>query len=210
MQSAKQFAQSVYDKIKPKEEDFNRIQDLLLFFNKKRSIIVFVGINLIFLALYFLRLSCYSYFFLFLGLYFASPFYVPIILPIFRTFIFGDKVEISPESESQRYTVQEFSAFCGTVKYQANAQLVNARAGIENKSAFLMFGSLFVLNFVFFLFLSIPDALTVFIILNGCLFLPLLLQKSFSQQITNIQERGAQIILDFTNIQDHNIREKGE
>lgn len=200
MQSSKQFAQSIYDKIKPKEDDFDKIQDILLFYNKKKSIIVFVALNLIFIALYLLKFSCYSYFFLFLGLYFAFPLYAPVILPVLRTFIFGEKADIDPGR--QRYTVQEFSAFCGTVKYQFECQLVNARAGIENKSAFLMFGTLFVLNFIFFSFLSLPDSLTLFIIFNGCLLLPLLLQKSFSQQIEQIQERGVQIILDYTNIKD--------
>lgn len=206
MQSAKEFAQTVYDKIQPNEEDFNKIQDILLFFNKKKSIIVLVGINLILYALYFLGLSCYSIFFLCLGLYFASPFYLPVILPILRTFILGSKTEVILDPNTERYTVQEFSAFCGTVKYQFNAQLINARAGIENKSSFLMFGTLFVLNFLFFLFLSVPDPITIFLVINGCLLLPMLLQKSFSKQITQIQERGAQIILDFTNVQEKDIK----
>lgn len=209
MEDAKEFAQKIYDKIKPNEEDFDKIQDICLFYNKKKSAIVFISINLIFFLLYLLKLSAYSYVLLALGLYFASPFYWPIIRPILHKFVLGDKVEICPDPSCQRYTAQEISAFCGTVKYQTHQQLVNARVGIENKSAFLMFGTMFALNFIFFLFLSIPDALTIFILLNGTMLLPLLLQKSVTQQFDNIQERGAQIILDFTGAHDE-VKEKGE
>lgn len=190
MEAAKQFAQAVYNKLKIHEEDFYKLEDVCLFINRRNSIIAFAFINLAFFGLYLLHLTSYSYIFIFLGLYFVAQYFLPIVGPIFRKLLFASKVQdIPPDAQQQRYTIKEVSATAGTIYFLAHKEITRSFEGIETKQSFSMFLTLFILNFVFYFFLSIPDPLTIFFLLNGLLLLPYLLQQKLSKKFEAIQER---------------------
>ncbi|OHT14058.1 hypothetical protein TRFO_15555 [Tritrichomonas foetus] len=198
MESSKQFANCLYNFLQPIEEDVYKFEDVALFLKRRKSALLYVLINLLFFGVYCLHLPVYSFVFLCLGLYFSLPFYFPLIKPFLRRLVLGKRVKNLPEdAPRKRYTIQQIAAFIGTLHYLLKRQIQHAKEGIEQKKLFLIAGTLFVLNFIFYLFLSISDSLALFIILNGILLLPFLLQLHVSAQFADLQDRLASVTSNF-------------
>ena len=198
MEASKQFALNVHQKLVPIEDDVYKFEDVTLFLKRRKSAFLFFLINLIFFLIYMLHLPAYTLIFSALGLYFASPLYFPIIKPLLRKLVLGKKVKnLPPDAPRRRYTIQEISAFLGVIHYRLHLSLQKARIGIIKRNYFFIATTLFILNFFFYVFLSMSDAFALFAILNGVMLLPFLLQQHVSRSFVNIQERVANVTNNF-------------
>ena len=187
--NAKAFAKRIHDKLVPIEEDVYKFEDVVLCLKKVKSITLYVSINILFLLVFLLHLPPMTLVFLIIGLCSLSPYYKPVVDKIFRRFILGKKVKVLPENAPRkRYDIAQLSAFFGTCYYIIEGRVQSAREGLQQKNIMTMGLTFFGLNFIFYLFLSFPGALVMWLFMNLVLLLPLLIQLRFNKVAKKIQE----------------------
>ncbi|KAH0793049.1 hypothetical protein GPJ56_002944 [Histomonas meleagridis] len=187
---AKAFAARIHAKLVPIEEDVYKFEDVALCLKKVKSIVLYLSVNIIFLLIYLLHLPPMSLIAIIVGLWALLPYYKSILEKLIRKFILGKKVKtLAPDAPRKRYDIGQISAFCGTIYYIIENQVASAKNGLNNKNIMNMGLTFFALNFIFYLFLSFPGALIMWILINGIMLLPLILQNHIKNNFHNLRNR---------------------
>lgn len=185
MEKAKSIGQAISKALLPHEANILKLQDILLFFEPKRSAVFFVGLNVLLIGFACLKLSVYSVICLIMGLYSIRGLWWPRVCNLFTKFVLAKEIYNVPEGvQRRRYLIAEISAFIGTVYFVAVQNFDKAMNAVANKEIFNMASVMFALMFTFYLFLSFSDAMITVILINGILLIPYVSQTNILQMIT--------------------------
>ena len=166
MEQAKIFAKKLYNALLPHEKTILKVEDILCF-NRPWYIglILIILANLVYILGCVFGFSTYSAIFCIIGIFSTIKFWGPIV----SNFLLSEELTDLP-----RFTLKEICAGAGTLAFLVATLRHTALEGITNKHTMSMFITLFVLLLLFYLFLSIPDYIVGFLLLNGILLAPYL------------------------------------
>ena len=166
MEQAKVFAKKLYNALLPHEKTILKIEDILCF-NRPW----YIGAILIFLANFVYILGCvfgfstYSAILCFVAIFSTIKFWGPVV----SKFLLSEELTDLP-----RFTLKEICAGAGTLAFLVATLRHTAIEGITKQHIMSMLITLFVLLLLFYLFLSIPDYIVGFLLMNGLLLAPYL------------------------------------
>jgi hypothetical protein len=159
--SGKAVANCLFSFLSPHKNLVFHIEDLVLFYNRQKSLLIFAAINVAYLAVYYIfSPSAISFFFLLLGLALLFPIWRgPAQYALNNVLFKGPPAEIPEGSSLQRYTIEEISAFVGLIVYTARLYADKARTAVAGKAIVDICMSLFALMFMFYAGLSFSDGI---------------------------------------------------
>lgn len=187
-ESAKKFAQKVNSVLAANESDIMKLQDVVLFYHPIRAVIIFVVINLIILLLDLGPFPGYTL--IFFGLAIGSVFstFRTLLKPLVALLLPKEILELTDESQDKRYEIAQISAFIGLLYYLCLNFFKQLDWTMKEKQLAPILVYLFILLFAFYLFLSLGDVVSVFILVNLFLLLPYLTQNSVKRLIASAKD----------------------
>ena len=178
MEKSKEFATKLNHVLLPNEESVMKFQDVLLFHNKTKTIILFAVANLLFLLLWLLPFNSYTYIFFGLALLSISSLMKP-LFPLLEKIFLGSKVaEIPADSAYQRYTVSQITAYIATIYYIILSYFQQIKETIQKKEVAHIFLCFFLAMTIYYIFISFGDAFILWVIMNIILLLPSSIRKN--------------------------------
>lgn len=173
MESIIDLSKNLQAKLEPHTEEILRLQDILMLRRWIPMVIIAVLVNIIFALFYWLHLSSYSVVLIFVALGTVLPKVGKVILPIITK---APLVQVPEGSIFVRFSTSDIAAFVGSILYLGFAFSEYVILSVRSKDIMKTGLSLFGVLLFFFLFLSIPDFVTSWIIVNVLLWLPFLIR----------------------------------
>jgi hypothetical protein len=194
MEEAQEVGLSLHEALKPYESVILKFEQVVLFYHPVQSAILFGLVNIVFLGFWYLGLSFYCYLFLIISLVYLWPLYgKPLLLTLATLLIPPADYEPTEEGGPRIYRLSELCAFAATLYYVFDEYRDGAIGSVLEKETFNVLLVGFILSLLFYLFLSVSDALAVFIFINVLLLVPAMIQRQLGRMTAFISAQASQI-----------------
>lgn len=183
----REFTKKLHRSLLPLEDNICKLEDLVFFIDPRKSFFFILSINAPFFILNYFHISIVSIFLFGLGIYFSYSHFYRFIINKFNSIYLKQKInEINPQGNIKRFNIAQISAVIGTILYAFFYLLTAAIDGLTKKNLVINICTLFIMSFLYFFFISIPDILLICLFVNLILFIPFFMQKKVQSVISHI------------------------